>query len=240
MWPNGKRTGALGLLTSLVSNHRRSFYASPKHVIGIADPDPHPDEDAIITRWLKPRSKASVAHLSGAMARLGVKRAPSEPYWSLDAAVASVILLPVEQRLPQWTDGVVYAREYTDPDRKLLRKVSLSPILLFSINWATSGPGFDWPEAYCLTLLPTHGCYVVTGSADSPECYGDRDFALGSVPPGADVTAAACAVISKDWRRRRRIASQPPWEDFLEAGTVSTVAAVAMRAEVWRNFQEDI
>jgi hypothetical protein len=199
-----------------------------------------PDEDAIITRWLKPRSKGSVAYLSGALARLGVKREPSEPYTSLDAAVASVILLPVEQRLPQWTDGVVYARGYTDPDRKLLRKVSLSPILLFSINWATSGPGFDWPEAYHLTWLPTHSCFVVTCSTDSDDTFGYCDFALGSVPAGADVTAAACAVISKDWRRKRRIAAQPPWQNFLEAGTVSPVAAETMRAKVWRNFQEDI
>jgi hypothetical protein len=199
-----------------------------------------PDEDAIITRWLRPRSRASIAHLSGAMARLGVNREPCEPYTSLDAAVASVILLPVEQRLPQWTNGVVCAREYTDPDRKLLRKVSLSPILLFSINWATSGPGFDWPEAYCLTLLPTHGCYVVTSSADSPECFGYCDFALGSVPAGADVTAAACAVISKNWRRKRRLAPQPPWQNLLKTGTVSAAVAEAMRAKVWRDFREEI
>lgn len=79
------------------------------------------------------------------MARLGVNREPFDLYTSLDAAVASIILLPVDKRLPQWTNGELSARGYTKPDRKLLRKVRLSPILLFSINWATSGPGFDWP-----------------------------------------------------------------------------------------------
>jgi hypothetical protein len=195
-----------------------------------------PDEDAIINRWLKPRSRTSIAHLSEAMARLGVNREPLDLYTSLDAAVASIILLPVEQRLPQWTNGVVSARRYTEPDRKLLRKVSLSPILLFSINWATGGPGFDWPEAYHLTWLPTHSCFIVTSSADSDDCFGYCDFALGSVAAGGDVTASACAVISRNWRRKYRLCNQPPWASVVDTGTVSTAVAEVMADKIWRNF----
>ena len=201
-----------------------------------------PDEDAIITRWLKPRSRASVAHLREAMARLGVDREPLDLYTALDAAVASIILLPVEQRLPQWSEerdrarGILWARRYTDPDRKLLRKVSLSPILLFSINWATSGPGFDWPEAYHLTWLPTHSCFIVTSSADSDDCFGYCDFALGSVAAGGDVTASACAVISRNWRRKYRLCNQPPWAGVVDTGTVSTAVAEGMADKIWRNF----
>ncbi len=130
-------------------------------------------------------------------------------------------------------------RGYTEPDRKLLRKVSLSPILLFSINWATSGPGFDWPEAYHLTWLPTHSCFVVTCSADSDDAFGYCDFALGSVPAGGDVTAKACAVIARNWRRKRKVCSQPPWHSVVDAGTVSAITAEEMATRVWRDFREE-
>ena len=205
------------------------------------------DEEAIVTEWLNPRSRASVEPLREAMRRLGVVREPTDLFTALDAAVAKIALLPVEKRLPQWSvrsatepSGILWARRYTDPDRKLLRKVSLSPVLLFSINWASSGPGFDWPEAYHLTWLPTHSCFIVTSSADSEDCFGYCDFALGSVPAGGDITAVACAVISKNWRRKRRIASQPPWQTVLKAGKVTTTVAEAMRAKVWRDFREEI
>jgi hypothetical protein len=204
-----------------------------------------PDEEAIIARWLKPRSRASVAHLRQAMRRLGVDREPTELYTALDSAVAKIVLLPVEQRLPQWSmisseepGRILVGRRYTDPDRKLLRKVSLSPVLLFSINWASSGPDFDWPEAYHLTWLPTHSCFIVTSSADSDDCFGYCDFALGSVAAGGDVTAAACAVIARNWRRKRRLFNQPPWAHVVDAGTVSAAIAEDMADKIWRNFVE--
>jgi hypothetical protein len=202
-----------------------------------------PDEDAIITRWLGPKSRASVEPLREAMRRLGVVREPTDLFTVLDAAVAKIVLLPVEKRLPQWSvrsetepSGILWARRYTDPDRKLLRKVSLSPVLLFSINWASSGPGFDWPEAYHLTWLPTHSCFIVTSSADSDDCFGYCDFALGSVAAGGDVTASACAVISRNWRRKYRLCKQPPWAGVVDTGTISTAVAEGMADKIWRNF----
>jgi hypothetical protein len=33
-------------------------------------------------------------------------------------------------------------------------RLNFNPQLLFSINWATSGPGFEWPEAYYVTYVP--------------------------------------------------------------------------------------
>src|SRR3954451_22811194 len=77
-----------------------------------------------ISRWLKPRSRAALRHdLSEAVARLGIKQPPEDPYTSLDAAVAKFVLLPIEKRLPQWTFGAISARQYTDLGRKLMRKV---------------------------------------------------------------------------------------------------------------------
>jgi hypothetical protein len=204
-----------------------------------------PDEEAIVTQWLKPRSRASVAHLREAMRRLGVVREPTDLFTALDAAVAKIVLLPVEKRLPQWSvrsetepSGILWARRYTDPDRKLLRKVSLSPVLLFSINWASSGPGFEWPEAYHLTWLPTHSRFIVTSSADSDDCFGYCDFALGSVATGEDVTASACAVIARNWRRKRSHFSQPRWAHVVASGTVKAAVAEGLANKVWRNFAE--
>jgi hypothetical protein len=202
-----------------------------------------PDEEAIISRWLKPRSRASVAHLREAMRRLGVVREPTDLFTALDAAVAKIVLLPVEKRLPQWSvrsetepSGILWARRYTDPDRKLLRKVSLSPVLLFSINWASSGPGFEWPEAYHLTWLPTHSRFIVTSSADSDDCFGYCDFALGSVVAGGNATASTCAVIANNWRRKRRPFNQPPWAHVVKSGTMKAAVAKEMAKSVWRNF----
>jgi hypothetical protein len=202
-----------------------------------------PDEEGIVTRWLKPRSRASVAHLREAMRRLGVVREPTDLFTALDAAVAKIVLLPVERRLPQWwarcvkePSKILVGRRYTDPDRKLLRKVNLSPILLFSINWASSGPGFDWPEAYHLTWLPTHSRFIVTSSADSDDCFGYCDFALGSVVAGGNATASACAVIAKNWRLKRRLFNQPPWAHVVKSGTVKAAVAKEMAKGVWRNF----
>jgi hypothetical protein len=204
-----------------------------------------PDEKAIVTQWLEPESKVSAAHLREAMRRVGVSREPFDLYTALDAAVAKIVLLPVEQRLPRWRmrdtevpGKILLGRRYTDPDRKLLRKVSLSPVLLFSINWASSGPGFDWPEAYHLTWLPTHACFIVTGSADSNDCFGYCDFALGSVVTRGDVTAAACAVIERNWRRKLSLCSQPRWANIVKSGTVKAAVAEGIANEVWRDFIE--
>jgi hypothetical protein len=125
--------------------------------------------------------------------------------------------LPIEKRLPQWTFGAISARQYTDPNRKLMRKVILSPVHLFSVNWAMGGPAFDWPEGYHMTWLPTHDRYVVTASADGDDCFGYRDFALGSVPAGGDVRDAACVVNARNWRRKRRVSPQARWQSFMQA-----------------------
>ena len=45
-------------------------------------------------------------------------------------------------------------------------RLRFNPKLLFSINWATSGPGFEWPEAYYVTYIPGLEKYVFTASRD--------------------------------------------------------------------------
>jgi hypothetical protein len=59
---------------------------------------------------------------------------------------------------------------------------------------------------------------------------------LGSVAAGGDVTASACAVISRNWRRKYRLCNQPPWAGVVDTGTVSTAVAEGMADKIWRNF----
>ena len=80
--------------------------------------------------------------------------------------------------------------------------------------------------------------FIVTSSADSDDCFGYCDFALGSVFPGGDVTASACAVISRNWRRKYRLCNQPPWANVVASGTVKAAVAEGMANKVWRTFVE--
>ena len=189
-----------------------------------------PDEDAIITRWLKPRSRTSVAHLSEAMARLGVNREPFDLYTSLDAAVASIILLPIGVA---WsaarTNGVLIGRIHS-PTAPCAGQPAPSSCF-HQLGKQRSGLT---ARGYHLTWLPTRSCFIA--SADSDDCFGYCDFALGSVAAGGDVTASACAVISRNWRRKYRLCNQPPWAGVVDTGTVSTAVAEGMADKIWRNF----
>ena len=96
-------------------------------------------------------------------------------------AVARLVLSHIQCRLPQWSttgsSGEVQAARSHQPLRQ--SPVNLLPRHLFTINWADSGPGFSWPEAYHLTFLPGFDRFVVTASQDSPEMHGYTDEAIG-------------------------------------------------------------
>ena len=79
---------------------------------------------------------------------------------SLQIAVAQILLHHVQDSLPQW--AAIYAR------------LQFTPRLLFSINWATSGPGFEWPEAYHVTYVPRLEKHIFTASRDGPDAFGWR------------------------------------------------------------------
>ena len=71
-------------------------------------------------------------------------------------AVARLLLSHVQKRLPQWAavtaDGrIVLGREH----RKAKTRIAVPlPQFLFEINWADSGPGISWPEAYYVAYVP--------------------------------------------------------------------------------------
>jgi len=78
-------------------------------------------------------------------------------YSEIDAAVASIVLERIQDRLPNWAavelaenDGeetVVHLARKVKP-RQEDRITELLPRYLMMINWADSGPGYSWPVAY--------------------------------------------------------------------------------------------
>ena len=67
----------------------------------------------------------------------------------LQIAVAQILLHHVQDGLPQWAavtnDGTLVTNRRRHKRHKGAR-LHFAPRLLFSINWATSGPGFEWPR----------------------------------------------------------------------------------------------
>src|SRR5262245_5908263 len=116
-------------------------------------------EHAVLAKWFRQRKPAGAARipLDDALAQLGFQKS-CEPYSRAAAAVAHVILEAIEERLPVWAcrkdDKLITARSYREPHQKPQRRTALLPSELFAINWASSGPGFEWPVDYHLVWTP--------------------------------------------------------------------------------------
>jgi hypothetical protein len=99
----------------------------------------------------------------------------------LQVAVAQILLHGVQDELPQWAaikgDELLLNRRRHRRHKEGLLPFHPQPI--FSINWATSGPGFDWPEEYRVTYLPGFNKYVFTASRDGDDMWGCADHAIG-------------------------------------------------------------
>jgi len=160
------------------------------------------------------------------------------PYTQDGATVADIMLESVEGELPQWSvvskeRGVEFAREYRDQDSIPDRQVVLRPQHLMAINWADSGPGYSWPAAYYATWVPIYDCFVVTVSFDTDEIFSDADFALGWFAADVPIVDGARELIVAEWRERKDMGDQPPWEYLFENGLVPAGLPEAWRDEVW-------
>jgi hypothetical protein len=153
----------------------------------------------------------------------------------LAAAVGQVLLHAVQARLPQWsvTDGdrVVFARPYRR--RPAGQALAFVPQHLFEINWADSGPGFSWPEAYHLVHVPGYERWVVTASQDSDDAWGCTYQPIGYFGGGGERLARAGAVIRAYWQRRRSENESLPWSNLFDEGLVSKETAEKWRKRVW-------
>lgn len=158
----------------------------------------------------------------------------------LSNAVARLVLSGIQERLPQWSYSpepgkVIYARKMT-PRRG--GAVAPIPRYLFTIDWASSAPGLNWPEAYHATPLPGFDCLVVTLSADTPEGFGYADMALGTAPLVRPLAESVKSVICSWWGNDGNLEAGP-WERLQDTGEIDEKTVRAWADEVWSWEDED-
>ena len=152
---------------------------------------------------------------------------------NLANAVARLGLDKIQHRLPQWYSATKYTETYGRTIRKRKRRaVELFPVYLFTINWADSGPGFSWPEAYHMIRFPGFNRLVVTASQDSPDAYGVEDMAVGWLPDNLLKMEAAEQIIIGYWIRQRN-QGQERWAYLFDEGLISVSEAELWADEVW-------
>lgn len=153
---------------------------------------------------------------------------------ALANAVARLLLSRVQRNLPQWAsyaNGVpTWARKHY-PQRG--GTVQVLPRPLLEINWADSGPGFSWPEAYHATFVPGYERWVVTASVDSDEVYGYEDLAIGYFRGGVPIREGSRKMIKRWWRRRKREDEQAAWVDVWAKGLIGEEEALDWRDAIW-------
>lgn len=153
---------------------------------------------------------------------------------NLANAVARLGLKQIQHRLPQWA---AVRREELILGRKVRqykkRTIELMPLHLFTINWADSGPGFSWPEAYHLIWFPGFKRFVVTASQDSSDAYGVEDMAVGWLPDTWDRREAAKSIIVSYWHDSIYLSDQQRWAYIFDEGQISNEEANAWADEVW-------
>ncbi len=202
-----------------------------------------PEEDRIISSWLKIEPKADLPEdltLETALENLGLNQEVSV-HSTTDFAVASILLERVQGALPQWASvsdsGVKLGRHYRD--RAAERTVELTPRHLLTINWADSAPGFSWPEEYRVTYVPLYNVHVVTGSVDSTDLYNVTDFALGHFASKNNALQASAAIVQSEWRNLFQCYDQQRWEYLFDEGLIDFALASDLADEVWGEGDED-
>lgn len=124
---------------------------------------------------------------------------------ALSNAVARIALAPIRTSLPTWgtygNTGVFHTRQNENKGGLPLRGFRSDPILVLSINWADSGPGYSWPVHYYISWIPVYDQYVVTASYDSDDVEGYLDVAIGSLSEGAEIETDLKQVIKSHWDR---------------------------------------
>ena len=196
-----------------------------------------PEEHSVISAWFGAEPPAGTPSLDEAIAALGFVEGdwgPPQVPW----VVAYIVLESVEHDLPQWQDWqgaqIVYGRIYRSPRAVPNRLTKPQCYHLFTINWATSAPGIDWPLAYYVTWVPRYRRYIVTVSADCPESLGGHtDTALGHFSGNVDLHDACQDIIAKTWSGRRH-----RWESLTSTGIVNSYAVEYWADQIWGTPEE--
>jgi hypothetical protein len=158
----------------------------------------------------------------------------------IENVVARICLRSSTVKLPQWASvspaGVTLGRR--EPRRRSARR-SLQPRHLLTINWADSGPGFSWPEAYHVTAPPGYGVCIVTASADSPDAYGYCDVAIGWFHGDVTDLEQSGECVRTWWHRQKVEGSLERWSWLFTTGDVDEEAAARWADEVWPSADDD-
>ena len=163
---------------------------------------------------------------------------------AINNAIARLILNSIEQRLPQWasvninTSDIHFSRKY-ESSTSASKIATLLPTYLFTINWADSGPGFSWPEAYYVGYLPYFDVYVVTASNDSTDMHGYCDRAIGWFSADKEIKDACKKVIVNEWQQQNEEQEQQHWAYLFDTGLIDEDEAYAWASEVWTNDGEN-
>ncbi len=199
----------------------------------------------MISAWLKvpPPSAAKDVSVEEALDRLGTPEV-HEPHTRLAAAVAAIALEDCRNELPNWTavrvsDGQLLEARPRPPEwRSGRRPEAPASNHLFTINWATSGPGFDWPAMYRATWMPRYNVFVLTTSHDTDEIFGTCDAAIGHIEPGQSEVLRGGHVVRDFWQRLVTQFDSSRFESVLREGQMRAVHVEALANEVWGG-QED-
>ena len=192
-----------------------------------------PDEELqILDAYIK---RSNSIRLNKIPDQLGIPENPDIPRVSI--AVAQILLEPIQELLPSWS-CIDEDHEFI-ASRKVFKRfvesrLKFNPHLIFLINWADSGPGFSWPEAYYITYLPGFNKYIVTASRDSEDLCGCTDNAIGFFDGDLDKIEVAKKALIKHWRVAKRQGLDDGWQSVWERGLVNHKVAISWAKEVWR------
>lgn len=158
----------------------------------------------------------------------------------LAIAVAQILLHDIQGTLPQWAS----IRETVTLNRKEHKRhqdarLAFNPQHLCTINWADSGPGFSWPEAYHVTYLSGFNKFVITASRDGPDAWGCADHAIGVADGNLKPIEAAEEVITDFWRMQLNTWDQPRWAYLFGEGLIDEKTANAWANVVWCPPEEE-
>ena len=149
-------------------------------------------------------------------------------------ALARMIFSGFEDQLPEfvWSrDGVVFT------SRPELGRKRFEPQRLFQINWATSGPGFSWPEVYYLCWLPMFERWVVVSARDSPDVDGYCDRLVGHFSECDEPADEVSLVIERYWLSLKAD-QQARFEEVTEFCALVDAHSIADR--VWEECEDDL
>lgn len=150
--------------------------------------------------------------------------------------VAQLCLNQLQNRLPQWT--AFNGGEYLEGRKGFSHEVNseaIHSLHLCEINWATSGPGFSWPENYYLHYLEGYDILILTVSQDSPDAYGYADLAVSAVPIPypENISEAAKQLLSRWWGIHSNYIDEG-WEYLVHSGLISEPEALLLRDKIWK------